>query len=142
VTFSATDYAKDTDLERFVLDPIPTTVGDRRELLRQPPTPAVRQEKERSDASDRELVSTQAAATAADVVRLEAPYQHAFTAIETLVAAIERVLQLRGQQRAWEQATKLGVAVKRPEPWHVRAAHDDELRQLNKRFTHAVNSSW
>jgi hypothetical protein len=52
------------------------------------------------------------------------------------------VLQLRGQQRAWEQATKLGVAVKRPEPWHVRAAHDDELRQLNKRFTHAVDSSW
>jgi len=32
--------------------------------------------------------------------------------------------------------------VKRPEPWHVRAAHDDELRRLNKRFTHAVNSSW
>jgi hypothetical protein len=24
----------------------------------------------------------------------------------------------------------------------VRAAHDDELRQLNKRFTHAVDSSW
>ena len=34
-------------------------------------------------------VSTQAAATAGDVVRLEAVYQHAFTAIETLVAAIE-----------------------------------------------------
>ena len=32
--------------------------------------------------------------------------------------------------------------MKRPEPWHVRAAHDDELRRLNKRFTHAVNSSW
>jgi hypothetical protein len=49
-------------------------------------------------------------------VRLEAAYQHAFTAIETLVAAIERVHQLRSQQRAWAQATKLGVAVKRPEP--------------------------
>ena len=24
----------------------------------------------------------------------------------------------------------------------LRAARDDELRQLNKRFTHAVNSSW
>ena len=34
-------------------------------------------------------LSTQAAATAGDVVRLEAVYQHAFTAIETLVAAIE-----------------------------------------------------
>jgi glutamate-1-semialdehyde aminotransferase len=89
-------------------------------------------------------VSIQAAATAAaeDVEQLEAAYQQAFTAIETLVAAIERVHQLRGHHRAWEQATKLGVAVKRPEPWHVRAAHDDELRQLNKRFTHAVNSSW
>jgi hypothetical protein len=43
---------------------------------------------------------------------------------------------------AWEQATKLGVAVKRREPWHVRAAHDDELRQLNKRFTDAIDSSW
>jgi len=65
-------------------------------------------------------VSTQAAATAAaeDVEQLEAAYQQAFTAIETLVAAIERVHQLRGQQRAWEQATKLGVAGKRPEPWH------------------------
>jgi hypothetical protein len=52
------------------------------------------------------------------------------------------VLQLRGQQRAWEQATKLGVAVKQREPWHVRAAHDDELRQLNKRFTDAIDSSW
>ena len=89
-------------------------------------------------------MSIQAAATAAaeDVEQLEAAYQQAFTAIETLVAAIERVHQLRGHHRAWEQATKLGVAVKRPEPWHVRAAHDDELRQLNKRFTHAVNSCW
>jgi len=89
-------------------------------------------------------VSTQAAATAAaeDVEQLEAAYQQAFTAIETLVAAIERVHQLRGQQRAWEQATKLGVAGKRPEPWHVRAARDDQLRQLHKRFTHALNSSW
>jgi hypothetical protein len=76
------------------------------------------------------------------VVRLEAAYQHAFTAIETVVAAIEACSKLCGQQRAWEQATKLGVAVKRREPWHVRAAHDDELRQLNKRFTDAIDSSW
>ena len=125
-------------------NPIPTAAGDRRELLRPPPAPAARQEKQRSAASGRELVSTQAAATAAaeDVVQLEAAYQQAFTAIETLVAAIERVHQLRGQQRAWEQANKLGGAGKPPEPWHVRAARDDELRQLHKRFTHALNSSW
>ena len=125
-------------------NPIPTAAGDRRELLRPPPAPAARQEKQRSAASGRELVSTQAAATAAaeDVEQLEAAYQQAFTAIETLVAAIERVHQLRGQQRAWEQANKLGVAGKRPEPWHVRAARDDQLRQLHKRFTHALNSSW
>ena len=74
--------------------------------------------------------------------RLEAAYQHAFTAIETLVAAIERVHQLRRQQRPLEQANKLGVAVKLPEPWHVRTAHDIELPQLNKRFIQVVNSSW
>ena len=87
-------------------NPIATAAGDRGELLRPPPAPGARHEKERSDASERELVSTQAAAmaTAEDVERLEAAYQHAFTALETLVAAIERVHQLRGQQRAWGQA--------------------------------------
>jgi hypothetical protein len=44
------------------------------------------------------------------------------------------VQELRGQERAWEKGHKLGVAPKRPEPWHVRAAHSDELWQLNKRF--------
>lgn len=74
---------------------------------------------------------------------LETAYQHAFTAIdETLVAAVQRVQELRGQQRMWENANKLGVAPKRPTPWHVRAAHDNQPRQLNKRFTRAVNSRW
>jgi hypothetical protein len=58
-------------------------------------------------------------------------------------AAIARVRQSLGDEAEHlSQANKLGVAGKRPEPWHVRAARDDELRQLNKRFTHAVNSSW
>jgi hypothetical protein len=108
----------------------------------QPPAPDARHEKRPSAASGREVLSVQAAAAAEEVERLEAAYQHAFTAIETLVAAIERVHQLRRQQRPWEQANKLGVAVKRPEPWHVRTAHDIELRQLNKRFIQVVNSSW
>jgi hypothetical protein len=76
------------------------------------------------------------------VERLEAAYQHAFAAIETLVTAIERVQQLRGQERVWEHANTLGVAPKRPEPWHVRAAFSDELGQLQKRFNRAHNSSW
>ena len=118
-------------------NPTLTAAGDRRELLRQPPAPGARHEKRPSAASGREILSAQAAATAAaeEVERLEAAYQHAFT-------AIERVHQLRRQQRPWEQANKLGVAVKRPEPWHVRTAHDIELRQLNKRFIQVVNSSW
>jgi hypothetical protein len=37
--------------------------------------------------------------------RLEAACQHAFAAIETLVAAIERVHQLRRQQRPSERPT-------------------------------------
>jgi hypothetical protein len=123
-------------------NPIPTAAADRREPLRQPPAPDARHEKRPSAASGREVLSVQAAAAAEEVERLEAAYQHAFTAIETLVAAIERVHQLRRQQRPWEQANKLGVAVKRPEPWHVRTAHDIELRQLNKRFIQVVNSSW
>jgi hypothetical protein len=125
-------------------NPTLTLAGDRRELLRQPPAPGARHEKRPSAASGREILSAQAAATAAaeEVERLEAAYQHAFTAIETLVAAIERVHQLRRQQRPLEQANKLGVGVKRPEPWHLRTAHDIELRQLNKRFIQAVNSNW
>jgi hypothetical protein len=123
---------------------IPIAHGDRPELLRRPPAPGARLQTELDEASQRESVSAQAAAPAAAeyVEQLEAAYQHAFTAIETLVTAIERVQELRGHQRAWETGNKLGVAAKRPEPWHVRAAHDDELRQLSKRFTRAVNSRW
>ncbi len=62
--------------------------------------------------------------------------------MKTLVTAIERVQELRGQERAWKEGHKLGVAPKRPEPWHVRAAHSDELRQLNKRFRRALESRW
>lgn len=89
-------------------------------------------------------MDTPAAATdAAEYVeQLEAAYQHAFAAIETLVTAIERVHELRGQEGTWKEANKLGVAPKRPEPWHVRAAHSGELRQLSKRFTRALQSSW
>ena len=64
---------------------------------------------------------------------LEPAYQHAFTAIdETLVAAFELLQEFRGQQLMWENANKLRVAPKRPEPFHVRAAHDDQLRQLKQ----------
>jgi hypothetical protein len=131
----------DLPAQQFPHD-FPTAAADRRELRRQPPAPDARHEKRPSAASGREVLSVQAAAAAEEVERLEAAYQHAFAAIETLVAAIERVHQLRRQQRPREQANKLGVAVKRPEPWHVRTAHDIELRQLNKRFIQAVNSSW
>jgi len=95
------------------------------------------------EASQPEIADAQAAAAAARYVeRLEAAYQHAFAAIETLVTAIERVQQLRGQEHVWEQANTLGVAPKRPEPWHVRAAFGDELRQLQKRLNQALNSNW
>jgi hypothetical protein len=89
-------------------------------------------------------VQRRAVARAADaeVARLEAAYQQAFAAIETLVGAIERVQELRGQQHAWEEAKKLGLAPMRPEPWRVRVGHDKELRPLYKRFTDAVNSRW
>ena len=66
------------------------------------------------------------------VQQLEAAYQHAFAAIETLVSAIERVQQLRRQERIWHQAHTLGVAPKRPEPLHVRAAFNPELAQLSR----------
>jgi hypothetical protein len=91
-----------------------------------------------------ELVDRHAAATAAlcYVEQLEAAYQHAFAAIETLISAIERVQQLRDQQRVWDQAQTLGVAPKRPEPLHVRAAFNPELAQLQHRFNHAHNSNW
>jgi hypothetical protein len=91
-----------------------------------------------------ELVDRHAAAVAAIcyVQQLEAAYQHAFAAIETLVTAIERVHQLRGQERVWDQAQTLGVAPKRPEPLHVRAAFNTELAQLQHRFNRAHNSSW
>jgi transposase-like protein len=93
---------------------------------------------------EREGVHRRAVARAADaeVARLEAAYQQAFAALETLVGAIERVLELRGQQRAWEEANKLGLAPMRPEPWRVRVGRDPELRPLYKRFTDAVNSRW
>jgi len=95
------------------------------------------------EASQPEIADAQAAAAAARYVeRLEAAYQHAFAAIETLVTAIERVQQLRGQEHVWEQANTLGVAPKRPEPWHVRAALDNDLRQLQKRLNQALNSNW
>ena len=74
--------------------------------------------------------------------RLEAAYQHAFTAIETLVTAIEHVQQLHRHEHVWEHANTLGVAPKRPEPWHVRAAFDDQLRQLQKRLNQSLNSNW
>ena len=76
------------------------------------------------------------------VEQLEAAYQHAFAAIETVVSAIEHVQQLRGQERVWDQAYTLGVAPKRPEPFHVRAASNTELAQLQHRFNRAHNSSW
>jgi len=95
------------------------------------------------EASQPEIADAQAAAAAARYVeRLEAAYQHAFAAIETLVTAIERVQQLRGQEHVWEHANTLAVAPKRPEPWHVRAAFDDKLGQLQKRLNRAHNSSW
>jgi hypothetical protein len=83
-----------------------------------------------------------AAAAAEEADRLEAAYQQASSAIETLLTAIERVQELRGHQPHWEQAFEFGVAPKRPEPWQVRASHDDQLRQLNKRLKDALNSSW
>ena len=101
-------------------------------------------ERELHEASQRKSVHTQAAATnaAAYVEQLEAAYQHAFAAIETLVTAIERVHGLRDQEGTWKEGHKLGVAPKRPEPWHVRAAHGGELRQLSKRFRRALESRW
>ena len=91
-----------------------------------------------------ELVDRHAAAVAAVcyVQQLEAAYQHAFAAIETLASAIERVQQLRSQQRVWDHAHTLGVAPKRPEPLHVRAAFNTEYQQLQNRLNHAHNSSW
>jgi hypothetical protein len=96
------------------------------------------------EASQSEIVDRQAAAAEAAryAERLEAAYQQAFTAIETLVTAIEHVQQLRGQEHVWEQANTLSVAPKWPEPWHVRAAFGDELRQLQKRLNRALNSNW
>jgi hypothetical protein len=52
------------------------------------------------------------------------------------------VQQLRGQERVWHQAHTLGVAPKRPEPLHVRAAFNDEFAQLQNRFSRAHNSNW
>jgi hypothetical protein len=91
-----------------------------------------------------EGVHRRAVARAADaeVAQLAAAYQQAFAAIETLVGAIERVQELRGQEHAWKEANKLGLAPMRPEPWHVRVGHDKELRPLYLRFTEAVNSRW
>jgi transposase-like protein len=83
-----------------------------------------------------------AGAAAREVAELEAAYQQAFAAIETLVSAIERVWELRGQQRAWEEANTLGLAPSRPEPWAVRVAHDAKLRPLDRRFTDALQSRW
>jgi len=64
-------------------------------------------ERELHEASQRKSVHTQAAATnaAAYVEQLEAAYQHAFAAIETLVTAIERVHELRAQEGTWKGAT-------------------------------------
>ncbi len=76
------------------------------------------------------------------VEQLEAAYQEAFAAIETLLGAIERVRELRGQQQIWEEANKLGLAPMRPEPWQVRAARTGELRQLARRCDRAFRSSW
>jgi hypothetical protein len=91
-----------------------------------------------------EIVDRHAAAVAAVcyVEQLEATYQQAFAAIETLVSAIERVQQLRDQERVWHRAHTLGVAPKRPEPLHVRAAFNTEMAQLQNRFNRAHNSSW
>jgi len=109
----------------------------------EPPPPGARQGQEPSDACQRERAREDVAiAGAQETERLEAAYQHAFDAIETLTAAIERVHQLRGRQAAWEQANTLGITLARPEPWRVRIGHDDKLRQLYKRFTRAVNSDW
>jgi hypothetical protein len=83
-----------------------------------------------------------ARAAAVEVARLEAAYQEAFAALETLAGAIERVQDLRGQQHSWAEANQLGLAPMRPEPWRVRAGHDKELRPLYRRFTDAVNSRW
>jgi hypothetical protein len=111
-----------------------------------PPQPATSLELQAAadQTSQPEIVDRQAAAAAAAcyVERLEAAYEHAFAAIETLVTAIERVQQLRGQEHVWEHANTLAVAPKRPEPWHVRAAFDDKLGQLQKRLNRAHNSSW
>jgi hypothetical protein len=95
-------------------------------------------------ASQPEIADARAAAGAAAryVERLEAAYQHAFTAIETLVTAIEHVQQLRRQEHIWEHANTLGVAPTMPEPWHVRAAFDYQLRQLQKRLNQSLNSNW
>jgi len=91
-----------------------------------------------------EIVDRHAAAVAAVcyVEQLEAAYQQAFAAIETLASAIERVQQLRGQERVWNHAHTLGVAPKRPEPLHVRAAFNTDYAQLQNRFNRAHNSSW
>jgi hypothetical protein len=91
---------------------------------------------------EREQRRAVARAAAVEVAALEAGYQQAFAAIETLVGAIERVRELRGHQHGWEEAKELGFAPRRPEPWHVRVSHDAQLRPLYKRFTDAVNSPW
>jgi AraC-like DNA-binding protein len=83
-----------------------------------------------------------AGAAVAHVERLEAAYRQAFAAIETLVGAIEAVMELRGQEQIWKEASELGLAPMRPEPWQVRVSHDEQLRSLHKRFTAAVNSRW
>jgi hypothetical protein len=119
--------------------------GDASQLATAPARPA---RSAPAAAADRpapaEIVDRHAAAVAAVryVHQLEAAYQHAFTAIETLVSAVERVHQLRDQERVWHQAHTLGVAPKRPEPLHVRAAFDPELAQLQNRFNRAHNSPW
>ncbi len=74
--------------------------------------------------------------------RLEDAYQQAFATIETLLGAIERIRELRGQEQVWEEANKLGLAPLRPEPWRVRVAHDERLRPLYNRFSDAINSGW
>jgi hypothetical protein len=107
------------------------------------PAPA-RRATETQPASRRELLSSEALAAAAaeEADRLEAAYQQAFSAIETLLSAIERVQELRGHQPHWEQALKRGVAPERPEPWQVRASHNDQLHRLNRRLKDALNSGW
>lgn len=119
--------------------------GDASQLAAAPGRPArSSQRAATNEPAPAEIVDRHAAAVAAVcyVEQLEAAYQQAFAAIETLVSAVERVQQLRGQERIWHQAHTLGVAPKRPEPLHVRAAFNTELAQLQHRFNRAHNSSW